>query len=129
MPGAAFSLRSPPVPPVLLRHLPGPRGPVLPLSAVQEPGVIRQEHAPTALFMPTTSSCALALFFCVEQETLQLRPSPGSCLCSQPGCGTRARLAAGIGLILGAQSAQPGPKQRQQLSLGASPLAGLTHRG
>lgn len=120
MPGAALGLGSPVAPEsgaVGAAALTWYQAPVLPLGCRAQPGATGQEHAPAALLMPSSSSCALLLS--VEQETLQLRPSPGSCLCPQPG-------SAGSGLSQSPECPAR-PQAEPAVIFWASPRAALGH--
>lgn len=72
--------RPPSLEPWVLQPLPGARVPSCPWS---EPGVTgRNTPQPPSSCQPPHLELS---FLSVKQETLQLRPSPGSCVRSQPG--------------------------------------------
>lgn len=75
--------RPPSLGPWALQPLPGARVPSCPSSAAlsQLPPGRNTPQPPSSCQPPHL----VLSFLSVKQETLQLRPSPGSCVCSQPG--------------------------------------------
>lgn len=92
------------------------QAPVLPLGCRAQPGVSGQQHAPAALLMPSSSSCALLLSLWNRKR----------CSCGRAPVPVCARSQAQrVGLISGAPRVQPGPKQSLQFSCLLGHLPGL----
>lgn len=93
MPGAAFSLCSPPAPPAWCC---GCSSAYLVPGSCPAPPVQCRARCYRAGARPSCPLHATHLILCspflsVKQETLQLRPSPGSCVCSQQGLSREPR--------------------------------------